>query len=76
VSKISTSKIENTLAVFTIYYICDLRGTSYKMMSQNVRQISHQNSTTVRDSPSVIKPIGVCSSLMFWGRSNWLVPSI
>jgi hypothetical protein len=33
------------------------------MMSQNMRQISHQK-TTVRDSPSVIKPIvvSVCSS--------------
>jgi hypothetical protein len=47
-----TSKIENSLAVFTIYYIYDLKGTLYKMMSQNVRQILHQNSTTVRDSPS------------------------
>jgi hypothetical protein len=30
-----------------------------KMMSQNVRQIVHQYSTSVPDSPSVIKPIGV-----------------
>jgi hypothetical protein len=36
VSKIFTSKIENSQAVFTIHYIYDLKGTSYKMMSQNV----------------------------------------
>jgi hypothetical protein len=36
------------------------------MMSQNVQQILHQNSTTVHDSPSVIKPISVCISSSYF----------